>query len=74
MSLSQKESEIKRQQMEKQFKQQPQLMKQQNEIQKKPNNLRPKDLTSTLMEKNMINMAKTNSSPSMNQNRMGKKI
>ena len=72
MSLHQKEAEIKRLQLEKQFKQQSPITPSgaNGGANQKKSSSQPKDLTATLMEKNMINMAKPNmnnmAKPAMN--------
>ena len=62
------EQAIKQKQLEEQFKNQKPLMSSPSAIRPSSGQSKPKDLTSTLMEKNMINMAR----PSMNQMRPGK--
>ena len=64
------EHAIKQKQLEEQFKNQKPLMSSPSTIRPSSGQSKPKDLTSTLMEKNMINMAR----PSMNQMRPGKQL
>ena len=68
LSMEQKMAEAKRREMEKQFKSQPQLVQSNNSSQSKPTSQsqKPKDLTSTLMNKNMMNMTR----PQMSSNSM----